>query len=115
MTPQGHVFASWITFNSYAEDGETIAQAQVLMRASDPIYELGLRFGGHRQEDDFWRHTLGQLAKHFGVEASVQFERICVDNRIQWSEARNIWHNSAIRTVIHVLTTPSRWFSKRTK
>jgi hypothetical protein len=116
MTPQGHVFAGWITFSSYKEDGETVAQAQVLMRASDPIYELGFRLTRHKPEDDFWLHTLGQLAKHFGAaEASVQLEKICVDKKIQWSEARNVWHNSAARTMMHTLTTPSRWFRKRTK
>jgi hypothetical protein len=115
MTPQGHVFAGWITFSSYKEDGETVAQAQVLMRASDPLYELGLRFGGHWQENNFWRHTLGQLAKHFSAEASVQLETVCVDKRIQWSEARNIWYNSAVRTTIHTLITPPRWFRRRTK
>ena len=31
-----------------------LVQAQVLMRASDPLYEIGLTFGGHRQEDRFW-------------------------------------------------------------
>ena len=39
------------------------------MRASDPIYELGLALGGHRQEDRFWQHTLTQLAAHFGGAA----------------------------------------------
>ena len=42
MTPQGHMFAGWITFSSFVEDGETFAQAQVLMRASDPLYEIGM-------------------------------------------------------------------------
>ena len=40
MTPQGHLFAGWITFSALEVDGETVAQAQVLMRASDPIFEL---------------------------------------------------------------------------
>lgn len=116
MTPQGHVFAGWITFSSYEEDSETIVQVQVLMRASDPIYEMGLRITNHKPEDDFWRHTLGQIAKHFGIPApTVQLERICVDKKIQWSEARNIWHNSAVRTTIHNVTTPARWFRKRRK
>lgn len=26
------------------------------------LYELGLRFGGQKQEDDFWRQTLTALA-----------------------------------------------------
>ena len=58
MTPQGHMFAGWITFSATERDGETVAQAQVLMRASDPIFELGLAMGGHKQEDRFWNHTL---------------------------------------------------------
>src|SRR5581483_10692117 len=116
MTPQGHVFAGWITFSAYAEDNETIVQAQVLMRASDPIYECGLRFfGGHKQEDKFWQHTLTQVAKYFSCEASVKIETICVDKKIQWSEARNIWHNSAVRTTLHRATRPSLWFRRRTQ
>ena len=51
MTPQGHMFAGWITFSASEGDGETVAQAQVLMRAQDPIFELGLTLGGHKQED----------------------------------------------------------------
>src|SRR3954468_24982476 len=66
MTPQGHMFAGWITFSAVELADETIAQAQVLMRASDPIYEVGLALGGHHQEDLFWQHTLTHLAAHFG-------------------------------------------------
>jgi hypothetical protein len=114
MTPQGHVFAGWITFSAYAEGDETIVQTQVLMRASDPIYELGLRFfGGHKQEDRFWQHTLTQVAKYFHCEASVKIETICVDKRIQWSQAKNIWHNSTVRTVLHIVARPSHWFRRR--
>lgn len=116
MTPQGHVFAGWITFSAYADDDGTVVQTQVLMRASDPIYEFGLRFmGGHKQEDQFWQHTLGQLAQYFKLSATVQMQTVCVDTKIQWSEAKNIWHNSAVRTTLHVMTTPSRWFRKRAK
>ena len=42
MTPQGHMFAGWITFSATERDGATVAQVQVLMRAADPICELGL-------------------------------------------------------------------------
>lgn len=116
MTPQGHVFAGWITFSAYAEEeGATIVQTQVLMRASDPIYELGLRFGGHRQEDMFWQHTLTQLARYFKLDATVGIETLCVDKKRQWSEARNIWQNAAIRTVIHTATRPARWFRRSGK
>ena len=60
MTPQGHMFAGWITFSATEVDAETVAQAQVLMRASDPIFEMGLTMGGHKQEDRFWQHTLAR-------------------------------------------------------
>jgi hypothetical protein len=116
MTPQGHVFAGWITFSAYAEDEGTMVQAQVLMRASDPIYEFGLRFmGGHRQEDQFWQHTLSQVAGHFQLTGTVQIQTVCVDKKIQWSEARNIWHNSAVRTTLHTIVTPARWFRRPRK
>jgi hypothetical protein len=106
MTPQGHMFAGWITFSSFKQDGDLIAQALVLMRANDPVYELGLRFGGQRQEDNFWRHTLTQVGKYFNVTASVELKTVCVDRRRQWRYVRNVRHNSAIRTV---LTIPARW------
>ena len=34
----------------------------MLMRASDPMYELGMTLGGHRKEDQHWAHTLRSLA-----------------------------------------------------
>jgi hypothetical protein len=112
MTPQGHMLAGWITFSSYTDEDETFAQAQVLMRASDPMYEIGLILFGHKQEDVFWQHTLGKLAKRFGVEAPVSVEAICVDKHFQWSQAKNIWQNSAIRTVLYKLTHPKLWFRR---
>ena len=65
MTPQGHMFAGWITFSAFKQDGVTVAQAQVLMRASDPLYEVGMTLGGHRQEDRHWEHTLRSLPSMF--------------------------------------------------
>jgi hypothetical protein len=111
MTPQGHVFAGWITFSSYGDsDGVTVAQVQVLMRANDPIYEMGLRFGGHAAEDRFWRHTLTAVARYFGMtSAPVALRRVCVDRHIQWRYTRNIWHNAAVRTTFYLVTSPLRW------
>ena len=108
MTPQGHMLAGWITFSAMEIDGATVAQAQVLMRASDPIFELGLACGGHRQEDHFWQHTLTQLARHFGQEAEVETRVVCVDSKRQWSRWRNVWHSSAIRSTIYTLGAPGR-------
>jgi hypothetical protein len=108
MTPQGHMFAGWITFSSFEQGGVTTAQAQVLMRASDPLYEMGMTFGGHRQEDRHWEHTLRSLAEAFGVEGNVSSETVCVDRTRQWSKAGNVWHNSGIRSGIHMATAPAR-------
>ena len=108
MTPQGHMFAGWITFSALEKDGETVAQAQVLMRASDPVFELGLTLGGHRQEDEFWAATLRGLAAHFGQSPEVHTEVVCVDKRRQWSRWTNIWHSSAIRSTGYTLAAPWR-------
>ena len=108
MTPEGHMFAGWITFSATEVDAETVAQAQVLMRASDPIFEMGLAMGGHKQEDQFWSQTLTALAAHFDCEAEVDTKVVCVDKKRQWSKWRNVWHSSAIRSTLHTLGGPGR-------
>jgi hypothetical protein len=102
MTPQGHMFAAMITFSAIEDQGVSVAQVQALVRASDPLYEMAFRLGfGHRMEDSFWSQTLVNLAKHFGVQTEAQQQVTCVDERVQWSEARNIWHNAAVRTALY--------------
>lgn len=104
MTPEGHMFAGWITFSSHDEDGATVAQAQVLMRAQDPISEMGLTMGGHRMENRFWEQTLDNLATRLGVEEpSVTTTVVCVDKRRQWSKAKNVRHSVAIRSTLHMM------------
>jgi hypothetical protein len=52
MTPEGHPFFGWITFSAYEkEDGTTVAQAYLLIRANDPLYELVMPLGLHKVED----------------------------------------------------------------
>ena len=108
MTPQGHMFGGWITFSAEpAADGSTTVQAQVLMRASDPIYEIAMALGGHRKEDAFWRQTLAALAHHFGLESPrVEEHFVCVDSKRQWARWRNVWYNSAIRSAGQTATGP---------
>ncbi|MGI8428213.1 MAG: hypothetical protein ACR2OB_02675 [Solirubrobacteraceae bacterium] len=108
MTPQGHMFAGWITFSAEQVGDLTVAQAQVLMRASDPIYELGLTLGGHRQEDIFWDRTLTSLAAHFEHQGAVETRVECLDRRRQWSRWRNVWQSAAIRTTFYMAATPAR-------
>jgi hypothetical protein len=112
MTPQGHVLAGWITFSAYEAEGLTVAEAQLLIRGNDPLYEIGLRLGGHRQEDRFWEHTLSGLAARFGINEPVQRQVICLDPRVQWSRVGNIWQNAAVRTMLYRLVTPVRWIHR---
>jgi hypothetical protein len=117
MTPQGHMFAGIITFSAENADGITVAQIEALIRASDPLYELGCRLGVvHRNEDTFWKGTLANLAASFGVQGeAVSQQTSLVDSRIQLGQAGNIWHNAAIRTGIYIAATPVRWARKLAK
>ena len=56
-TPQGHQFAGWITFSAERSGETTVVQTQVLLRAGDPFYKLGMPVM-HRMEDRFWVQTL---------------------------------------------------------
>jgi hypothetical protein len=111
-TPEGHMLAGWITFSGFERAGQTIAQAQVLVRAPDPLMELLLRFGGYAQEDKFWKQTLSSVARHFGVETEASMKKVCIDTRIQWSQARNIRHNPLMRSTLYALGAPARWARK---
>ena len=107
MTPQGHMFAGWITFSAERDAAGTAVQAQVLMRANDPLYELGMMFGGHRKEDVFWAETLTALGRYLGAGgAPVTTRTVCVDSKRQWHNAGNVWHNSMIRSVFQTVAAP---------
>lgn len=107
VTPQGHIFAGTITFSAYrAGDahGVTVAQVESLIRAGDPLFEIGARLGiVHRREDTFWQQTLVRLAADFGTHGQpVEMESALLDRRIRWRAAPNVWHNSAIRTTLYL-------------
>ena len=107
MTPQGHMFAGWITFSAERAADDTIVQAQVLMRASDPIYEIGMMLGGHRKEDKFWVATLRALGDRLGVPgAPITADNTCVDAKRQWRHAGGVWHNSMVRSVLQMVASP---------
>jgi hypothetical protein len=107
MTPQGHIFAGWITFSAERADETTMVQAQVLMRANDPFYEIAMALGGHRKEDRFWTETLTNLGRRLGVtDPGIEARSVCVDSRRQWRNARNIWHNSMVRSVLQTAAGP---------
>jgi hypothetical protein len=104
ITPQGHIFAGVIHFTA-SRDGElTAAEVESVMRAGDPLFEIGARLGIiHRQEDNFWRETLRRLAADFGVHGqSVELASELIDRRVRWKAVTNVWHNSAIRTTLYL-------------
>jgi hypothetical protein len=107
MTPEGHMFAGWITFSAHEKEG-TVAQAQVLVRASDPLYEIGFVMGGARKEDRFWEATLHALAARFEAEGRYETIFKCVDKKRQWKRVGNIKKNAAIRSGMYALGAPFR-------
>jgi hypothetical protein len=139
MTPQGHPESGWVTFSTSLEDDEIVCQVQTMTRANDPLYEYSFRLFGSRAQDRIWTHVLEALAAHLcAVEqtqaesspdpearrasgadekgAQVEVIKLCLDPRVQWSEAKNIWQNAAIRTLFYTLSAPIRWLKrKRTK
>lgn len=108
MTPEGHMFNGMITFSAQEQDGTTVAQISAIIRAQDPLYELGMLFGGHRKEDRFWLDTLRNLAARFEVEAEPTAERLCVDRKRQWRNFSAVRHNAALRSGLHAMGAPAR-------
>lgn len=108
MTPQGHMFAGMITFSSESRDDETWIEIKILIRPNDPLWELAWPVA-KRKEDVFWIGTVSNIASHYGVaDANVSEETVCIDHKRMWSNWRNIWHNSGIRSGLHIVTAPLR-------
>ena len=110
MSPEGHPFAGPLTFSADDDDGVTVVKVDELTRASDPFWELTMMmpFVGSRMQNDIWRNTLRNVAKHFGVDAQVEERIVCVDNHRQWSQAKNVWQNAAIRSTLYTFARPFR-------
>ncbi|HET7246644.1 MAG TPA: hypothetical protein VFJ07_17595 [Streptosporangiaceae bacterium] len=107
MTPQGHMFAGWITFSAERAGEATIVRAHVLMRADDPLCELGMTFGGHAKEDRFWAQTLTAPGTRLGVpDPQVETRSACVESHRQWRNATNIWHNAMPRSTLQTVAAP---------
>ncbi|MDQ2682736.1 MAG: hypothetical protein M3Y37_04355 [Chloroflexota bacterium] len=114
MAPPGHIFSGWTTFSSYRDGETTVGQVEVLMRASDPAFEIGLELFGHRHEDQFWRGVLANLARHLGVEAEPTQCSVCVDRRFLVRNATNLRFNSVLRHGLHLSSVPiQRLFPRR--
>jgi hypothetical protein len=108
MTPEGHMFAAWITFSGHIENETTVMRIQILLRTSDPLFEAAWPVM-KVMEDRFWRQTMRNVAARFGITGIVIEEKtVCVDRKRQWKNWRNVWHNMVIRTMLHLLTAPVR-------
>ncbi len=103
MTPQGHPESGWVSFLAFEEQGCTVARVIGFARANDPLYELGFRLVGSREQEKIWTHVLSSLARHLGSDAWVDMHKTCVAGDLQWSRAGNIWYNAQIRTMLHSL------------
>jgi hypothetical protein len=109
MTPEGHPFSGWITFSAHPdEDGVTVAQAQLLIRANDPIYELMMPLGLHRAENIQWQNTLRRVAAHFGATGKVETKVVCVDPKRRWRHYKNVRHNALVLSALRAATGPLR-------
>lgn len=114
MTPEGHIFAAWITFSAEREeDGVTAVQVRALLRASDPLFEAMMMAGGHGQENRHWETTLRNVAARFGATGMPTTEQVCVDRKRQWRNAGNIRHNAAIRSGLWTMTHPRSMLRRR--
>ena len=112
MTPQGHPESGWVTFSAFEDevaDGTIVAQVQSMARANDPMYELAFHVIGSKEQEKIWTHVLSALAAHFACEQQVSLSKTCVDPTLQWSQAKNIWHNAAVRSMLYTLAAPARW------
>ena len=100
LSPEGHMFAGWNRFSTTDTPEGTRAAVTIEMRASDPIYEFGLVFGGHRAEERFWAEMLWNLAETSGERPKVRLIRRRLDKRRQWNHAGNVWRNALVRTMV---------------
>ena len=98
--PQGHPESGFVTFSGHKENGDTIVQILGLARANDPLYEAAFRFIGSKVQGRIWTHVLSSLAAYLGEPARIAVAATCLDTGLRWSQARNLWYNAQIRTMI---------------
>jgi anti-anti-sigma factor len=105
ITPQGHPESGWVTCRAHEAEGCTVVEVESLARASDPIYEVGLRaLGAGRIQEGIWRHVLTSLGDSFGVRTEVEVSRILLDGRVQWRQAGNLRYNAQLWSLAAKLT-----------
>jgi hypothetical protein len=98
--PQGHPESGFVTFSAHEGKEGTVAQILGLARANDPVYEAAFRLVGSKMQQRIWTHLLASLAAYLGVPARITLETTCVDQKVRWSQAVNLWYNAQIRTLV---------------
>jgi hypothetical protein len=114
MAPEGHMYAGWISFSSYQDNDAVYAQVQVLVRTSDPAWEIVMRAFAFKAEDGFWHATLHNLAAWFGATGyEVEQNLVLLDSHVQWRRVTNTWRNAAMWSGLYWAATPVRWLVHR--
>ena len=111
ITPQGHPESGWVSFSAFETNNKITAQILGLARANDPVYEAAFRTVGSKMQIKIWTHVLTSLATYLGIPADVNVEARCVDPRMQWAQASNVWYNAQIRTMFYM---PFLWLKRVT-
>ncbi len=106
-TPLGHPECGWVSFAVFEQGNQTIVQILGLARSGDPVYEGAFKMAGARVQRRIWTHVLRALAAHLGIPAEITVDEKCIDTGMQWSQAKNVWYNAQIRTL---LNEPVRWY-----
>ena len=91
------------------------AQPVTKLTASDvPAGAVNLNVNGRHMVGplqgfgQMWQKTYMSLASHFGVLGQIEQQTTLVDPRVQWREAKNIWHNAAVRSGMYAAAAPLR-------
>jgi len=113
VTLEGHTFAATIVFSAFTREHTTAAQIEIVLRASDPLFEFGLKLGGYAWEDSFWEATLEALATSFGAAGRPEREAELLDRRRKWRNASNVTRNAFIRSSLARVASPLRWLTTR--
>ena len=98
--PQGHPESGFVTFSAHKQSGGIVVQILGLARANDPLYESAFRIVGSQVQSRIWTHVLSSLAAYLGVPARISVDALCVDEKLRWSQAKNIWYNAQVRTLL---------------
>ena len=108
MTPQGHMFAGWITFSAERD----AARHSRPGAGADAGQRPALRAGHDVRRAPEGRRVLGRDADRAGRATWARRRpgrppgRVCVDSKRQWHNAGNVWHNSMIRSVLQTVAAP---------